>query len=90
MYFILLQIGFSKDESIGESWKLVIDNKKLGESVLESIIGNNGVSSAAKKNLAERFSRLLNDGQEESEADSCAKQFKGLDIDIIQVETGEV
>ncbi|KAJ0101828.1 hypothetical protein Patl1_06228 [Pistacia atlantica] len=82
--------SLSQDESIGESWKVEIDNKKLGESVLESIIGNNGVSPAAKKNLAERFSRLLNDGQEESEADNCAKQFKGLDIDIIQVETGKV
>nr|AGH13331.1 chalcone isomerase [Rhus chinensis] len=84
-----LTICFSKDESVGESGKVVIDNKLLAESVLESIIGKNGVSPAARKNLAERFSKLLN-GEEKSEADNCAKEFKGLDTNIIQAETGKV
>lgn len=67
----------------------MIDNKLLAESVLESIIGKNGVSPAAKKNLAERFSILLN-GEVKSEADHCAKEFKGVDTNFIQVETGKV
>lgn len=68
----------------------MIDNKLLAESVLESIIGKNGVSPAAKKNLAERFSKLLNDGEKKPEADNCAKDFKGLDHKINQIETGKV
>ncbi|GMI84867.1 TRANSPARENT TESTA 5, CHALCONE FLAVANONE ISOMERASE, chalcone isomerase [Hibiscus trionum] len=55
-----LTIGFSKDMSVPEAGKAVIENKVLGNSVLESIIGKNGVSPAAKQSLAARLSPLFN------------------------------
>ncbi|KAL0002971.1 hypothetical protein SO802_016752 [Lithocarpus litseifolius] len=54
-----LTIGFSKDGSIPEVGKAVIENKLLSEAVLESIIGKHGVSPAAKECLAKRLSELL-------------------------------
>nr|UOI87837.1 chalcone-flavonone isomerase [Althaea officinalis] len=51
-----LTIGFSKDSSVPEAGKAVIENKLLANSVLESIIGKNGVSPAAKQSLASRLS----------------------------------
>ncbi|KAK1378125.1 Chalcone-flavonone isomerase family protein [Heracleum sosnowskyi] len=54
-----LTIGFSKDSSIPEEGKAVIDNKQLAEAVLDSIIGEHGVSPDAKHSLAARISDLL-------------------------------
>ncbi|KAL4339424.1 hypothetical protein GQ457_08G011030 [Hibiscus cannabinus] len=57
-----LTIGFSKDISVPEAGKAVIENKLLANSVLESIIGKNGVSPEAKQSLASRLSPLFNEG----------------------------
>ncbi|KHG18033.1 Chalcone--flavonone isomerase [Gossypium arboreum] len=62
-----LTIGFSKDSSVPEGGKVVIENKLLANSVLESIIGKNGVSPAAKESLASRLSPLFNDCGADSE-----------------------
>lgn len=56
-----LTIAFSKDGSIPEVGKAVIENKQLSEAVLESIIGKKGVSPEAKKSLAVRISGLLSE-----------------------------
>ena len=58
-----MQISFSKDGSIGEKEEEMvkkIENKLLSESVLESIVGKNGVSPAARLSLASRLSHLFN------------------------------
>ncbi|GMJ11932.1 TRANSPARENT TESTA 5, CHALCONE FLAVANONE ISOMERASE, chalcone isomerase [Hibiscus trionum] len=55
-----LTIGFTKDNSVPEDGKAVIENKLLGNSVLEFIIGKNGASPAAKLSLASRLSALFN------------------------------
>ncbi|XP_038890831.1 chalcone--flavonone isomerase [Benincasa hispida] len=58
-----LSISFSKDGCSGEKQEEMvrkIENKLLSESVLESIIGKNGVSPAARLSLATRFSQLFN------------------------------
>lgn len=62
-----IQIGFSKDSSVPEGGKVVIENKLLANSVLESIIGKNGVSPPAKESLASRLSPLFNDCGVDSE-----------------------
>nr|UVH27312.1 chalcone isomerase [Paris polyphylla var. yunnanensis] len=54
-----LTIGFSKDGSLPEVAVAVIENKALSEALLESIIGEHGVSPAAKQSLAFRVSELL-------------------------------
>ncbi|CAH9111634.1 unnamed protein product [Cuscuta europaea] len=54
-----LTICFSKDGSMPETANTVIENKRLSEAVLESIIGVNGVSPAAKQSLALRLSELV-------------------------------
>nr|AIT52345.1 chalcone-flavonone isomerase 1 [Daucus carota]AYN53488.1 putative chalcone-flavonone isomerase [Daucus carota subsp. sativus] len=54
-----LTIGFSKETSIPKDGKAVIHNKQLAEAVLDSIIGEHGVSPAAKHSLAVRISDLL-------------------------------
>nr|AYE39533.1 chalcone isomerase [Dioscorea alata] len=56
-----VSIGFSKDGSIPKTWNAVIENKRLSEAILESIIGEHGVSPAAKKSLAFRLSKLLSE-----------------------------
>lgn len=56
-----LTISFSKDGSIPKDGAAAIENKLLSEAVLESMIGKNGVSPAARKSLAERLSALLNE-----------------------------
>ncbi|XAR72067.1 Chalcone isomerase [Bertholletia excelsa] len=55
----ILTITFSLDGSIPETGKIVIENKQLSEAVLESIIGQQGVSPAAKRSLATRIAELL-------------------------------
>ncbi|KAH9317393.1 hypothetical protein KI387_019162 [Taxus chinensis] len=54
-----LVIAFTKDSSIPEKATAVIDNRVLGEAVLASMIGENGVSPSAKASLADRLSQLL-------------------------------
>nr|QTF65958.1 chalcone isomerase [Dracaena cambodiana] len=54
-----LTIAFSKDGSITEAAAAVIDNGVLTRALLESIIGENGVSPAAKQSLALRLSELM-------------------------------
>lgn len=55
-----MQIAFSKGQRVPKTGKSVIKNKLLGEAVLESMIGKNGVSPATRKSLAERLSKLMN------------------------------
>ncbi|KAJ1436406.1 Chalcone isomerase [Sesbania bispinosa] len=54
-----LGVSFSKDESVPKVASAVIENKPLSEAVLESMIGKDGVSPAAKKKLASRLSKLF-------------------------------
>lgn len=54
-----LTIAFSKDGSVPEQGKAVIENKLLAEAILESIIGEHGVSPTARQSLAARVSDLL-------------------------------
>ncbi|XP_057767961.1 chalcone--flavanone isomerase-like [Salvia miltiorrhiza] len=54
-----LTIAFSKDGSIPEQGKAMIENKLLAEAILESIIGKQGVSPTARQSLAARVSELL-------------------------------
>nr|BAJ21533.1 chalcone isomerase [Dahlia pinnata] len=62
----LLTISFSKDGSIPEAGNAVLENEKLGEAIIESMIGKHGVSPAAKQSLASRLSDLINqDAHEE-------------------------
>ncbi|KAH0644025.1 hypothetical protein KY285_034215 [Solanum tuberosum] len=54
-----LTISFSKDDSVPCVGNAVIENKQLSEAVLDSIIGEHGVSPAAKCSIAKRVSELL-------------------------------
>uniref|UniRef100_A0A1J3GYM2 Chalcone-flavonone isomerase family protein n=1 Tax=Noccaea caerulescens TaxID=107243 RepID=A0A1J3GYM2_NOCCA len=63
-----LTIAFSKDDSIPETGKAVIENKLLAEAVLESIIGKNGVSPGTRLSLAERLAQLMKKNKVEEEA----------------------
>ncbi|CAI9091524.1 OLC1v1026580C1 [Oldenlandia corymbosa var. corymbosa] len=54
-----LTISFSKDGVIPEVGHSVIENVPLSGAVLESIIGKQGVSPAARRSVAERLSELL-------------------------------
>nr|ACQ41836.1 chalcone-flavanone isomerase [Elaeis oleifera] len=62
-----LTIAFSEDGSVPEAGRVVIENKTLCEAVLESIIGEHGVSPAAKRSLALRVSELLKESQDVEE-----------------------
>ncbi|KAI3942167.1 hypothetical protein MKW98_003766 [Papaver atlanticum] len=68
-----LTVGFSKDTSIPEARNAVIENKALSESILESIIGKNGVSPAAKQSLAVRISELLKGHENKPDVSAAAK-----------------
>ncbi|KAF3573242.1 hypothetical protein F2Q69_00061881 [Brassica cretica] len=63
-----LTVAFSKDDSIPETGKAVIENKLLAEAVLESIIGKNGVSPGARLSVAERLAQLMNSDKVEEDA----------------------
>ncbi|AQK61967.1 Chalcone--flavonone isomerase [Zea mays] len=58
----VLTVAFSRDSSVPVAGGVAIDNKLLCEAVLESIIGEHGVSPAAKLSLAARVSELLTKG----------------------------
>nr|5YX3_A Chain A, Chalcone-flavonone isomerase family protein [Deschampsia antarctica]5YX3_B Chain B, Chalcone-flavonone isomerase family protein [Deschampsia antarctica]CBX44252.1 chalcone isomerase I [Deschampsia antarctica] len=55
----VLTVAFSKNSSVPESGGAAIENRPLCEAVLESIIGEHGVSPAAKLSLATRVAELL-------------------------------
>ncbi|KQK12452.1 chalcone--flavonone isomerase [Brachypodium distachyon] len=55
----VLTVAFSKDSSVPASGAAAIENRPLCEAVLESIIGEHGVSPAAKLSLATRVAELL-------------------------------
>lgn len=65
---MFFQVAFSKDDSIPETGKDVIENKLLAEAVLESIIGKNGVSPGTRLSLAERLAQLMTKNKVEDEA----------------------
>ncbi|KAK9154206.1 hypothetical protein Sjap_001686 [Stephania japonica] len=59
-----LTIAFSEDGSVPDMGNAVIENKAVAEAVLESIIGENGVSLEAKRSLALRLCELMKGSQE--------------------------
>ncbi|XP_068637701.1 chalcone--flavanone isomerase [Aristolochia californica] len=54
-----LTIAFSKDSTVPEESNAIIENRAMAEAVLESMVGQYGVSPAAKLSLAERIAELL-------------------------------
>ncbi|VVB18361.1 unnamed protein product [Arabis nemorensis] len=66
-----LTIAFSEDKKVPRSGKAVIKNKLLGEAIIESMIGKNGVSPTTRQSLAERLSKLMN---QHKEANTFAKE----------------
>ena len=54
-----IAISFSKHDMIPETATAVLENKKLGEALIETVIGKNGVSPAAKQSLASRLSDAM-------------------------------
>ncbi|GJR00405.1 chalcone isomerase [Tanacetum coccineum] len=53
-------VNLVKDGTISEAAIVVFENEKWGATVVESVIGKNGVSQEAKQSLASRVSELLN------------------------------
>ncbi|KAG2544885.1 chalcone--flavonone isomerase-like [Panicum virgatum] len=70
----VLTVAFSKDSSVPESGGVAIDNKPLCEAVLESIIGEHGVSPAAKLSVAARVSELLKEASPAGGAPQAAAE----------------
>ncbi|KAJ9545663.1 hypothetical protein OSB04_025370 [Centaurea solstitialis] len=56
----LVMVSFVKDGIIPETPVVVLENKKLGQALFESVIGKNGVSPEAKQSLASRLAELMN------------------------------
>nr|ALG75881.1 chalcone isomerase [Carthamus tinctorius]AWD93840.1 Chalcone-flavanone isomerase [Carthamus tinctorius] len=56
----LVMVSFVKDGIIPETPIVVLENKKLGHALFESVIGKNGVSPEAKQSLASRLADLMN------------------------------
>ncbi|KAI3508625.1 hypothetical protein L1887_23634 [Cichorium endivia] len=54
-----LAISFSKDGSVPETANVVLENEKLAQAVIESVIGKHGVSPATKQSLAARLSDFM-------------------------------
>ncbi|NP_001144002.2 chalcone--flavanone isomerase [Zea mays] len=73
----VLTVAFSKDSSVPAAGGVAIENKRLCEAVLESIIGERGVSPAAKLSLAARVSELL---AKETAAPADAPQAEPVSI----------
>nr|ADA60161.1 chalcone isomerase [Erigeron breviscapus]ADA60162.1 chalcone isomerase [Erigeron breviscapus] len=63
-----LTISFSKDSTIPEAANVVLENEKLSQAVIESVIGKNGVSPATKQSLASRLFDLMKKFDEELSA----------------------
>nr|GEW10553.1 chalcone isomerase [Tanacetum cinerariifolium] len=53
-------VNLGKDGIISEAAIVVFENEKWGATVMESLIGRNGVSQEAKQSVASRVSELLN------------------------------
>nr|ASX95441.1 chalcone isomerase [Chamaemelum nobile] len=64
-----LTISFSKDGIIPEAANIVLENEKLAQAVIESVIGKHGVSPATKQSLAIRLSDLMNHFDEKATTD---------------------
>ncbi|XP_019084884.1 PREDICTED: chalcone--flavonone isomerase 1-like [Camelina sativa] len=62
-----LTVAFSKDDSIPETGKAVIQNKLLAEAVFESFIEKNGACPGAMLSVAERLAQLMNENKVEEE-----------------------
>ncbi|KAL2896366.1 Chalcone--flavonone isomerase [Bienertia sinuspersici] len=80
-----LTIGFCKHDCIPEAGNVVIVNKNLSEAVLESIIGEHGVSPEAKQSLAARVAELLNQEEKATLIDATnavanAKVVEGVPV----------
>ncbi|XP_038971997.1 chalcone--flavonone isomerase-like [Phoenix dactylifera] len=63
----LRDIASSEDGSMPEAGRGVIENKALCVAILESIIGEHGVSPAAERSLAVRLSERLKESQDGEE-----------------------
>lgn len=59
LLLLISKIAFSEDGSIPEAGVAVIENRALTRALLESIVGENGVSPAAKQSLALRLSEFM-------------------------------
>lgn len=76
MNYTVLQVAFSKDDSIPETGIAVIENKLLAEAVLESIIGKNGVSPGTRLSIAERLAELMTKNKVEEDASNHSIEEK--------------
>ncbi|ERN12202.1 hypothetical protein AMTRI_Chr08g164050 [Amborella trichopoda] len=54
-----LSIAIAEDGSIPDKGDVMIEDKALAQALLDSIIGEHGVSPAAKRSVAERLSEVL-------------------------------
>ncbi|KAI3758205.1 hypothetical protein L6452_05758 [Arctium lappa] len=54
-----LTISFSKDGNVPKVASVVLENAKLAQAVIESVIRENGVSPEAKQSLASRLSYFM-------------------------------
>ncbi|CAH2064076.1 unnamed protein product [Thlaspi arvense] len=77
-----LTVAFSKDDSIPETGKAVIENKLLAEAVLESIIGKKGVSPGTRLSIAERLAKLMKKKKVEEDASSLTDQEEATDLSL--------
>ncbi|KVI06946.1 Chalcone isomerase [Cynara cardunculus var. scolymus] len=64
--FVMHHISFSKDGIIPEVAIVVLENEKLAQAVIESVIGEHGVSPATKQSLASRLSEFMNQVDEKA------------------------
>ncbi|KAK1431696.1 hypothetical protein QVD17_08250 [Tagetes erecta] len=64
-FFLLFLITFPKDDVIPEAVNAELENAKLGQAILEMMIGKFGVSPEAKQSLASRISDILNEKADE-------------------------
>ncbi|XP_010427262.1 PREDICTED: chalcone--flavonone isomerase 1-like [Camelina sativa] len=62
-----LTVAFSKDDSIPETGKAVIQNKLLAEDVLELFIAKKCACRGARLSVAERLAQLMNENKVEEE-----------------------
>lgn len=73
-----MQISFSKDGVIPETANVVLENEKLSQAVIESVIGKHGVSPAAKQSLASRLSDIFKQYNEKTTDASVEVSKNGL------------
>lgn len=78
-----MQIAFSKDDSIPETGKAVIENKLLAEAVLESIVGKKGVSPGTRLSLAKRLAQLMKNNKIEDEETKTDQVEEARDLSLV-------